>query len=130
MKWILLVLSVIFGYMFSQVFNMMFVMYWYIGKRADSFSILPLITIIYFLVVGIATGFLMSLISKKLKRIASYIVAGLVILVTLLNIYLNVAVEPLSHKLIVIFVLVPAIVFGTYLVKPKKEKTENTVNTE
>jgi hypothetical protein len=125
MKWVLLVVSVIFGYIFSQAFNMVFVIFWFIGKRADSFALLPLITIIYFVIAGIATGFLMGLISRQLKNIASYIVAGLVVLVTLLNIYLNVAAESLSHKLIVIFVLAPAIIWGAYLVKSKTEKTEN-----
>ena len=130
MKWFLLILSVIFGYIFSQAFNMIFVMYWYIGERADSFALLPLVTIIYFLIVGIATGFLVALISRKLKHLASYIVAGLVILITILNIFLNLAAEPLSHKLIVIFVLAPAIVFGAYLVKPKKESLPETEDAE
>lgn len=121
MKWFLLILSVIFGYIFSQAFNMIYVMFWYIGKRADSFALLPLITIVYFLIVGIATGFLVGLISRKLKHVASYIIAGLVVLVTVINIFLNVAAEPLSHKLIVIFVLAPAIILGTHLKKKKAE---------
>jgi hypothetical protein len=113
MKWVLFVVSIVFGYTFSQLVNGLFVYFFYFEDRAETVPLLPLITVIWFLIVGLITGFLQARIARTWWKLSSVIAAGLVVLVTILNIYLNIAAEPLSHKLIVIFVLAPAIVFGS-----------------
>jgi len=51
----------------------------------------------------------------KLGSIATFMEAGLIVLVTIANIILNFAAEPLWPKLTVVLVLTPATVLGNWL---------------
>jgi len=124
MRWFLLVLSVIFGYIFSQTLNGLFVYHFYIRADKEPISALPFVTVLFFILVGVTTGAIIAFISRTLKLMAAYISAGLILLITIANIVLDVAAEPLLHKLIVIFVLTPSILVGVRLMNFDQLKAE------
>ncbi|NJM53945.1 MAG: hypothetical protein HC846_11490 [Blastocatellia bacterium] len=106
--------------LFSQGLHSLFVYYFYIGKGAETMSFLPVITVAFFFDCRGCYRFLVTKIARGLGKVSTFIVTGLIVLVTIANIILNIAAEPLWHKLTVIFVLAPAVILGNWLIKMKE----------
>jgi len=120
MKWLWLIVSVVFGYIFSQVINMVLVLGIYSGGRSGSI-LLSIASVFVLGFGGLATGYLIGLISRRLKMAGVITVAGLVITVTAINLYLDRAIEPVSHKIIILFAMAPAIIIGSRFVRAKQD---------
>ena len=106
--------AVILGYLVSQGLNAASVYLWYVAERSAPLVLELAGTGLLFLAVGLATGRLVASVAATRRRGAARVLGGLVVLVTIGNILADVAVEPLSHKLIVLLVMVPAILLGEH----------------
>lgn len=102
--------AVVLGYLLSQGINGLFVYFWHIGDRTAPAGVLPALTFLLFLAVGLATGWVCARVAGRFAMRAAWALASLVGLVTVGNIVADVAAEPLWHKLIVLLVMTPAIV--------------------
>jgi hypothetical protein len=106
------VAAVIFGYALSQGINGLFVYFWYFGERSLGVAPLSTLTFFTFLAVGLGTGYLTARLGGTHGLSATRGVAALIVLVTVVNIVADVAAEPLWHKLIVLLVMAPAVVWA------------------
>ncbi|NNF14772.1 MAG: hypothetical protein HKN72_16205 [Gemmatimonadetes bacterium] len=110
--------AVVLGYVLSQGINGLFVYFWHIGDRTAPPGVLPGLTFLFFLAVGLASGWVCVRVGGRFAMRAAWVLAGLVGLVTVGNIVADVAAEPLWHKLIVLLVMAPAIVVAARKTSP------------
>ena len=109
MKWMRVVLAVVLGFVLSQGLNGYFVYFWYFGQRAVALPVLVVLTVTFFAIVGCFAGYATGRIAGASAKLGGVLAAGLVVAVTIGNIILDVAAEPLWHKLLVIFVMAPVV---------------------
>lgn len=110
--------AVILGYILCQGVNGFFVYFWYVSDGSAPPDMLPVITTLLFLVVGLGTGWICARLAGRFGMRAAWTLAALVGLVTIGNIIADVAAEPLWHKLIVLSVMVPGIVVAAHKALP------------
>ncbi|MGI9627837.1 MAG: hypothetical protein ACR2QM_13455 [Longimicrobiales bacterium] len=109
MAWLRGVSAVVIGYVVSQALNAAFVYYWYFGDRSLGAPALVLVTLVFFAVVAVATGYLVGRVAAPHGRWAGSIAGALIAAVTVGNILADVAAEPLWHKLVVLLLMAPAL---------------------
>ncbi|NNE66045.1 MAG: hypothetical protein HKN33_05710 [Pyrinomonadaceae bacterium] len=124
MKWIRFIVAIVIGYILSQSINMLLVLLFYGGGSGNS---VPAFggSAVGLAIGGLLTGIVVRLIAGPLFWPSACAAAGIVFIVTLLNIYLHVAIEPLSYKLTVLVVLVSSILIGSRLEPLKRKTSEN-----
>lgn len=105
------VLATVLGYVVSQGVNGIFVYFWYVGDRPAPLAVLAPLTLVVFFCTGFATGHLTMRLGGPHALNATRAVAALIALVTVGNIVLDVAAEPLWHKLVVLLVMAPTVLW-------------------
>ena len=113
--------AVVLGYVLCQGTNGLVVYSWYVGDRSAPEVLGPPLTFLLFAAVGLATGWICARIAGRYAKICAWILGGLVALVTVGNMVADVAAEPFWHKLIVLLVMAPAIVFAAHKATPAPE---------
>lgn len=102
--------AIVLGYVgFAGGLSALVLAVWDAGRvQPTGIGLLPIVLALVALglVVGVVTGAM----GGELGRVAAYIVGALVLAVTIINILLDVAIEPLWFKLCVIGLVIPAIV--------------------
>jgi len=109
MRWVRVVLAAVLGFVLSQGLNGFFVYFWYFGNRSVGLPLLVVLTVTFFAVAGCFAGYATGRIAGGGAKLAGIIAAGLIVAVTIGNIVLDVAAEPLGHKLVVIFLMAPVV---------------------
>lgn len=114
MKWIRGVIAVVVGYVVAQGLNSLLVYYWYIGDGAPGGWLGPVLTVVLFVLFGLAAGHLAGIIAREQHAAVGIMLATLIVVVTVGNIVADVAAEPLWHKVLAIAVLAPAALVGAW----------------
>lgn len=109
MRWLRAGGAVLLGYVISQGVNGVLVYFWYVRGSAPGLGLRVGVTAAVFAATGWAAGAMTSWAGGVYGGRASLAAGGLVGLVTVANIVIDVAAEPLWHKLVVLFLMAPLI---------------------
>ncbi|MCI0390861.1 MAG: hypothetical protein MOB07_19115 [Acidobacteria bacterium] len=115
MKIIRSIASVLAGYLVFALGSSTFVYVWFIQRRSAADTVSILLSVICLAAIGFACGFVTSLLAGRRALLHCGIVAALVALVTIGNLLMGVAAEPVWYKALVFVVLVPALLLRAYL---------------
>lgn len=111
MKWIRAVGAVLLGYVVSQGVNGVLVYYFYVADNVSADVLVVPVTVIAFVLAGLLAGELTARAAGAESLLAVRALTGLIVLVTVGNIVMDVATEPLWHKLVVLAVMAPAVLW-------------------
>lgn len=109
MRWVRGTVAVLLAYVISQGLNGAFVYFWYFGDRTLETPLMFAVTAGFFGVVGAGSGYVAGRIAAPNGRLAGWLAAGFIVVVTVGNIVADVAAEPLWHKILVILVMAPLV---------------------
>lgn len=115
MKIIRSIFAVLAGYLVFALGSSAFVYAWFIQRRSAAEVISILLSVVCLAAIGLVGGFVTSLIAGRRALLHCGIVAALVVLVTIGNLLMGVAAEPVWYKALVFVVLVPALLLRAYL---------------
>jgi hypothetical protein len=115
MKIIRSIASVLAGYLVFALGSSAFVYVWFIQRRSAVDVVSILLSLVCLAAIGLAGGFVTSLIAGRRALLHCGIVAALVGLVTIGNLLMGVAAEPVWYKALVFVVFVPALLLRAYL---------------
>ena len=124
MKWLRGVLAVAVGYIVSQGLNGVFVYFWYFGERSLGTPVLAVLTAAFLGVVALVAGYLTGRVAAPNGKMAGLATAGLIVAVTIGNIVVDVAAEPMWHKILVIVVMAPIVAAAAARFSPPTSTTE------
>ena len=113
--------SVISGYMFLALANMLFVMLWFVNPVLDlSLTWILILAIPYTLVTACLGGFVTALIAVSKHKWYAAVVAVLMGIVIVISLIIDVAIEPAIYRWLYLFLMIPATVYGGILFEQRK----------
>ena len=113
-KIVLAIAAVVLGYLIFALGSMTVVLALFHRPVIDSTLVVALLAMTGWLAIGVVVGLVAAKLGGPWGRQAAWVVAGLVVLVTGLNLLLGVAIEPNWYKVGVLVVTAPTIVvFGS-----------------
>ena len=115
--------SVLSGYVFLALANMLFVMLWFVNPVAElSLTWILMLAIPYTLFTAGLGGFVTALIAVNKRKWYAAVVAALMGIVIVMSLIIDVAVEPAIYRWLYLFLMIPATVYGGILFEQRKNR--------
>jgi len=109
-------LSVIAGFTLLSITGMSYAIVFYVGPlRSIGLTAIFLISIPYNLLCAVGVGYLVALIAGRRIMFHAYVVASLLVAISIVSMVLDIALEPLSYKIVYMILMAAGTILGGYL---------------